>query len=130
MKFKESVLADQFNDKKLHPTIRATVNLLDSVIALYVHSHPNATVKDLVITSLYRPGNPKSYHSKWQAVDLRTFDWDLTVQRRISTFLHAVNSLTRHRVQFEFEPNDRHPDSDPHLHIEYDDGSLGGKATK
>ena len=124
MKFKEPVLADQFNDSRLHPVIRAAANIIDSVVLIHKHTYPNSTAGEFTITSIFRPESVGSYHSKWQALDSRTYDWDLTLKRKASVFLTALSSLTRGKFQFEYEPNERRPDSDPHLHIEFDDDSI------
>ena len=124
MKFKHPFLADEFNDATLHPVIRAAANMLDGLILSYKYVSPNATVGEFTVTCIHRPDDLNSYHSKWQALDARIHDWDLIVKRKMSLFLAGLGGLTRGKFQFEFEPSERHPDSTPHLHLEWDDGTI------
>lgn len=123
MKFKCAKLADEFNDARLHPAVRAVAILIDSIIMVWRVAHPSSATGECTITSVYRD-NAKSYHGHWQAVDIRTFDWDSTVRRNVEMALAMLWHISCKHLQREFEPSKNHPDSDPHLHIEWDDGSI------
>jgi hypothetical protein len=80
--------------------------------------HPNTTTGEYTITCILRPDDLDSYHHKWQGLDSRTRDWDLTVKRKVEGFLWIIRKITHGKFQYEFEHN---PD---HLHQEWDDNSL------
>ena len=123
MKFLRPHLADEFNDNRLHPAVRAAAILIDSVIAVWKTAHPSATTGECTVTSVYR-NDAKSYHGHWQAVDIRTYDWDSTVRRNVELALAMLWKVSSKHLQREFEPSKAHPDSDPHLHVEWDDGTV------
>lgn len=79
--------------------------------------------KGICITSIYRPNDKDSYHSEWKAIDIRDRDWTPQFHAAVRAVLVALNSLDP-CIQHEFEPSDRHPNSAPHLHLEYDDGTI------
>lgn len=122
MKFKTQHIESEFYTGGIHHVIIWTLNVLDNAFKVYKFAH-DKSAKELVVTDLLRD-NPASYHSKGQAVDVRTKDWDIRQTRITGALLDFLNRMSHGRVQHEFEPNERFPNADPHVHIEYDDGSI------
>jgi hypothetical protein len=89
------------------------VRVLDFLAEIYSASHKDSV--EIVVTCIYRPDDLDSYHSKWQAIDLRTRDWPVAYRIAIQVILVDIKRFDP-RIQHEFESD--------HLHIEFDDGSL------
>ena len=124
MQFKEKKQQDEWRSNKLHPKVTRVCLILESMAELYKDKMPDG----ITITSIYREGDPK-YHGKWQAVDVRDRDWDHRFFRIAQVVLTGLRQLDK-RVQHEFEPTIRDEDTGvvlkgQHLHIEFDDNSLG-----
>jgi len=122
MKFKTQQIESEFYTGGLHKVLIWEIHILDYALKIYRFFH-SKTAKELMVTDLLRE-NPQSYHSKGQAADIRTFDWDLTQKRLVGGMLEYLKRLSHGQLQYEFEPNERFPDADPHVHVEFDDGSI------
>ena len=123
MKFCSPQLEAEFNDNRLHPAVKAAAIVIDGIVTMWRTAHPNTTTGECTITSVYRDG-AGSYHGRWQAVDIRTRDWDSTVRRNVEKTLAMIWNISCKHLQREFEPSKKHPDNAPHLHVEWDDGSI------
>ena len=115
MEFKTKTEREQYRSRQLHPRLMDLLTALDALAAV--------AKQPLMITSIHRAADTHSYHSKWQAVDLRVLDWKVEWQQFVILIILKMRCYDR-AIQFELEPSDRHPKSDPHLHIEYDDNTL------
>lgn len=115
MEFKSKTEREQYHYRQLHPKLMDLLTGLDGLAAV--------AGKKITITCLHRPNDLDSYHSKWQAVDLRTYDWTTGWREFVTLILLRLKAWDK-CVQFEFEPSAAHPTSDEHLHIELDDNTL------
>jgi len=106
-------LKDQF--LKLHESLKIVVLILDSMAKIYRMAGKGEV--EIMVTSIYRPDDLKSYHSKFQAIDLRTKDWGMTFMKAVGPVIYAIRWLDN-KIQYVFEKDS------PHLHIEFDDGTI------
>jgi len=118
MQTKDESLRSQYNAKRLSIPLQETVLMLEC-LARRCEEMPNG----ITITSIYRPADSKSYHSRWRAIDIRNRDWPPKFHAAVYALLVAIHELSP-EIQWEFEPSQRHPNSAPHLHLEQSDGSL------
>jgi len=109
MQFKTDTLRSQYRTKKLCLPLRETCLVLE------ILARRAGRPEGITITSLYRPKDADSYHSKWQAIDIRNRDWPPTLHASVFAVLVAIRELDV-KCQFEVEAD--------HLHLEYDDQSL------
>ena len=116
----------QIMDRELHLAVWMTLRMIESLKELwYINKEEKAP--ELVVTSIYRPEDTGSYHSIWQAADIRTWNLD-------PLFVKFVKILSRFilkwipKVQIVFEPTiweighdgKKKPVRGEHFHIEYD----------
>lgn len=110
-------IEQQYKSKQLHPALQEVTLTLESLASNYRNKMP----RGITVTDLWREHDLKSYHHKWQAIDLRIRDWDSKFRNAVAVVLMAYRHLDG-RIQHEFE--DKAVEG-PHLHLEFDDDSLG-----
>jgi len=118
MEFLNETIRSQYRTRQLCLALQEVTLMLECLAA-----RTQKMPKGICITDIYRPNDKDSYHSKWQAVDIRDRDWTPQFHAAVRAVLVALKSVDP-CIQHEFEPSDRHPKSAPHLHLEYSDGSL------
>jgi hypothetical protein len=117
MRYKDEEIKRQWETGLLDKDLHDYILFLDSLAKIC--GMPDG----LMLTSIYRPLDVGSYHSKWRAVDIRDFDMDKQFIRVLMTILISVKRW-RPYLQWEKEPSDAHPNADPHFHVEADNGSI------
>ena len=108
-------------NREAHPVLKAVVAYIDGLSAVLYYTlgkkmgHPEVTV-----TSFYRPPKPghPSFHSKYQALDVRTNDRPFIWKQTIIDHLKKLQEID-HRIQFVLEDKGNWNE---HLHIEFDTG--------
>lgn len=128
MRYKTHEIKQQWESGKLNKELTKFLKLIDELAI-----QTGALKEGIMITSLFRPNDPK-YHGKWQACDLRTWDWfgwfrDLTftVIIQIKQTNPMIPTNLKPAIQTEYEPmivKKGRIIRGEHLHCEYDDNSL------
>jgi len=126
MQFKS--LDDKFNwQTKGNRELRFVLIILDAITQLFFEA-------EIVITSTWREKGVKpSYHSLWQAADLRTKDlppFVITVWKAVVTLINKLSqsfSNIKGRFDLVYEKRKTDPDGkitrEEHCHLEYDTGN-------
>ena len=108
----------------LSPVLKMVLEILDRAVEMY-QMWNNLKVTGVVITSLFRD-DPKSYHSKMKAVDIRTWSMSKVLREACLSLLRCLSQLYK-SIDYEYEDtiykNGKIVKGE-HIHIKLDDGSL------
>ena len=120
MQYLTKEIQRQYRSGQLHIAVQEAVLTLEILARTYNRKNPKVFPHGLRVTSLYRPGDDNSYHSKWQAIDFSIRDWDDLFKDAVEKELRALRMVDcRNQHAFEYDAP-----GGVHLHIEYDDGTL------
>lgn len=117
MKFKNDTLLREWNSVKLAPRLHDLARAVDAFCKF-------TWGKDLFVTSIHRPGNPRSVHAYWRGLDARTKGyWNEAQIERIMRFVtenfpYGKAGFVSARYEVKGEVAGTSAATEDHLHLQ------------